>query len=289
MRSTTGGFFAVVVVIGTLVAVAAACSSGTKAATTTSTTLRIPHATETTAPTPTRPRASLEFREVESSNDSPLIVPARERACSTRHLVSVASGTVLFDRKHQYCYFVGRVLLTGAGIASATVVYDSNASTWSVNVRWSNNDFLKKIAQPLVNKQVAIVVKGVVQSAPVINLGIEGQDVLINTGTYTRAQAVEVAASIMGIAASQVPVDANGSPADVCNAMNDAARAASAVFYANNGGAYPKTFSDMEKSNPPTLELPKDVTGTRTVLTGNGWKLTMTGGGGSAPTFTCSA
>jgi len=81
---------------------------------------------------------------------------------------------------------------------------------------------------------------------------------------------------------------ANGFPAEACNMMNDAARAASAVFYANNGGTYPKNFGDMENGNPRLLELPNGVTGTGTVLTGNDWKLTMTGGGKFIPTFTCS-
>ncbi|MGO9872181.1 MAG: hypothetical protein ACLPVY_00145 [Acidimicrobiia bacterium] len=83
-------------------------------------------------------------------------------------------------------------------------------------------------------------------------------------------------------------VNGNGSSEVMCNAMSDSGRAASAVFYANYGSVYPTTFGEMEHSKPLLLELPTGVTGTGKILTGHGWTVTMTGGGRSQPTFTCS-
>ena len=72
-----------------------------------------------------------------------------------------------------------------------------------------------------------------------------------------------------------------------CQASKDAAKAATAVYYANNDGAYPATFAAMTGSTPPMLELADGVTATSpTVLTGDGWTLTLTPG--SPPTYACA-
>ena len=55
--------------------------------------------------------------------------------------------------------------------------YDSTNSQFVTNIHFKNNDFVDKIAGPLVGKQVAIELDGVVQSAPTINPGITGRDV----------------------------------------------------------------------------------------------------------------
>lgn len=99
-----------------------------------------------------------------------------------------AQEVVLPDRLHQYCYVLGPAVVTGKSIGSASTLYDSTQSQWSTNVHFKNNDFLTKIAGPYVNKEVAIELDGVVQSAPVINPGITGRDVEI-TGNFTQGQA----------------------------------------------------------------------------------------------------
>jgi len=99
-----------------------------------------------------------------------------------------AQEVVLPDRLHQYCYVLGPAIVTGKSIGSASTLYDSTQSQWSTNVHFKNNDFLTKIAGPYVNKEVAIELDGVVQSAPVINPGITGRDVEI-TGNFTQGQA----------------------------------------------------------------------------------------------------
>jgi len=182
MQSTNRRFSTLVVVI--LVALAAACSSTTSKTAPARTSTPVADTTVATTPSSTRPRGSLEFSELEYAGLSPFVFPAKERVCATKHFSSVKPaipGTVLFDRKHQYCYFVvGPVLLTGADVESASVVYDPTESEWAVDLHWSNNDFLTKIAHPQVNKIVAIVLNGVVQSAPVINPGITGNEMSIS-------------------------------------------------------------------------------------------------------------
>jgi prepilin-type N-terminal cleavage/methylation domain-containing protein len=80
----------------------------------------------------------------------------------------------------------------------------------------------------------------------------------------------------------------NGKTAS-CNASADAARAATAVFYANTNGTYPATLSAMTASTPPMLVLPAGGTANPTTqYTVNGWTLTMTPHSPNAPTYSCS-
>jgi prepilin-type N-terminal cleavage/methylation domain-containing protein len=72
-----------------------------------------------------------------------------------------------------------------------------------------------------------------------------------------------------------------------CGASKDAATAASAVWFANNGNTYPTTFTQLTAApaafTPPT----NAVVAAQTVT--NGWVLTMSGGTATtAPTFVCS-
>jgi hypothetical protein len=72
-----------------------------------------------------------------------------------------------------------------------------------------------------------------------------------------------------------------------CFATRDAATAASAVVYATKGN-YPKTFFAMTKGSEPALVANDDTTVTAHTITGAGWKLTISGGGKTEPTFTCA-
>jgi preprotein translocase subunit SecD len=103
-----------------------------------------------------------------------------------------AQEVVLPDRQRQFCYVLGPALVTGKSVGSASTLYDSTQSQWSANVHFKNDDFLKKIAQPLVGQQVAIELDGVVQSAPKINPGITGRDVEI-TGNFSQSEANQLA------------------------------------------------------------------------------------------------
>jgi preprotein translocase subunit SecD len=183
--------FAVIVIL------CGACSSGAAKTTPPS----------TTASGAARPRATLDFRAVQYDGSlSPVIAAASDPSCTRRHGIPPGSpDEVLLDRKHEHCYLVGRVLLTGVGIDSASVGYDSTSSQWVVDLHFRNNDFVTKVATPYVNRQIVIVLNNVVQSSPTINPGITGRDIEVVSG-YSRAQAIEAAASILGVAPSEVRV-----------------------------------------------------------------------------------
>jgi prepilin-type N-terminal cleavage/methylation domain-containing protein len=89
------------------------------------------------------------------------------------------------------------------------------------------------------------------------------------------------AVAIVGIAGLT-----NKGNSSACSATLDAAKSAAAVHYANNAGVYPSSFADMTGATPPELTLASGVTAGATTLTGNGWTVTMTGGGTTANTFT---
>ncbi len=92
------------------------------------------------------------------------------------------------------------------------------------------------------------------------------------------------AVAIVGIAGLT-----NKGNSSACSATVDAAKAAAAVHYANTGGQYPASFAAMTGTNPPELTLASGVKDNGTTLTGNGWTVTMTGGGSGPNTFTGTA
>jgi preprotein translocase subunit SecD len=125
------------------------------------------------------PKATLEFHAVLATTPRAGCKPTQDHP---------ASSSWLLDRDRTACYLVGPVILRGASIESAHANLDPTASLWVVKVHFRNDDFVAKVARPYVNKQVAIVVDGVVQSAPTINPGIADRDVTIS-GSLTRAEA----------------------------------------------------------------------------------------------------
>jgi preprotein translocase subunit SecD len=64
-----------------------------------------------------------------------------------------------------------------------------------VQVKFKNDDFLNKVAKAEVNKDVAIDLDGIVESAPKINPGITGRDVQI-TGSFTEKEASNLALAL---------------------------------------------------------------------------------------------
>ena len=75
------------------------------------------------------------------------------------------------------------------------------------------------------------------------------------------------------------------SQTSACVATKDASVAASAAYEADNG-TWPTSFSDLTNAN--VLVLPADATVSGRTLLGNGWTLTMSGGGSSPNTFACT-
>jgi hypothetical protein len=111
---------------------------------------------------------------------------------------------LLADRTRTYCYDLGPTLLTGTDVAAADAVANPSTSLWQVDVRFANDDFAKKVAAVEIGKQIAIVMGGVVQSAPTINAGITGNIVTISGG-YDEATAREIAARIDPSSRSRIP------------------------------------------------------------------------------------
>ena len=97
------------------------------------------------------------------------------------------------------------------------------------------------------------------------------------------------AVAIVGIAG----LTNTGSKA-ACTQSRDGAKAASAAFYANQSpNAWPANFQAMATqsatNSPPVFEVPASSSWTSNmILKGNGWNLTMSGGGATQPTFACS-
>ena len=93
-----------------------------------------------------------------------------------------------------------------------------------------------------------------------------------------------VAATTTTVAATTTTTD----PAHGCAATATSALSAVEVFWAaSRTHQYPTTFAALAATTPPLLSL-HDLHVTAKQLIGNGWTLTMRGGGTIIPTFTCS-
>jgi prepilin-type N-terminal cleavage/methylation domain-containing protein len=101
------------------------------------------------------------------------------------------------------------------------------------------------------------------------------------------------AVAIVGIAGLT-----NNGKTSACQASLDAAKAATAVHYANNNGTYPTGLGQLTAGTNPEWEAPTGILPTVvaagppqvTAITTNGWTLTMTQGAttSNAPTFVCT-
>ncbi|MEY3361873.1 MAG: hypothetical protein RL531_1592 [Actinomycetota bacterium] len=89
---------------------------------------------------------------------------------------------------------LGPTLLTGEAVSSADGTFENGS--WGVTVNFTGQggqDFVDKVADPNVGKQVAIVLDGVVQSAPVINAGITAGNPVRISGEFTQQEAEDLA------------------------------------------------------------------------------------------------
>jgi preprotein translocase subunit SecD len=103
-----------------------------------------------------------------------------------------AQQVILPDKDKVLCYLLGPTIMTGRNIGSASAVVNTSSGAWQVDVTFKNDDFVNLIASKYVNKQIAIVLDGVVQSAPTINSGITGRNVTI-TGNFSSKEAHQLA------------------------------------------------------------------------------------------------
>jgi hypothetical protein len=72
-----------------------------------------------------------------------------------------------------------------------------------------------------------------------------------------------------------------------CASARDAARAASAAYYANTM-RFPTTFRELTAGPTPVLELGEATLVDDTTLTGRTWTLTIAGDGTDVPEFECT-
>ncbi|MDQ1457349.1 MAG: preprotein translocase subunit SecD [Actinomycetota bacterium] len=150
--------------------------------------------TSTGAPAPTT-TAKGATTTVKGATTTTTVPAADAGTCRDGKLVTpdVADKEVILpDLNRTACYALGPTILTGRNVGTATAVVDTTTAAWIVNVHFKNDDFVKKVATPYVNKQVAIELDGIVQSAPTINSGITGRDVTIS-GQFTSKQAHQLA------------------------------------------------------------------------------------------------
>jgi preprotein translocase subunit SecD len=92
------------------------------------------------------------------------------------------------------CYVLDPVVLTGERVRTALASDEPTSGGWGVDIRFEHGAFAP-VATQYVNRQVAMVVDGVVLSAPMINPGITG-DVVRISGPLTSATAKGLAASL---------------------------------------------------------------------------------------------
>ncbi|MCU1458926.1 MAG: protein-export rane protein SecD [Actinomycetia bacterium] len=173
-RQTTGGTDPVATTkAGTTTTTAAATTTTAKGKTSTT---KAP--TTTTAPLPTKAILTTNGGDQAHANQV-VILPGRPQD------------------KPPVAYILCPAALTGKNVSGATATFISGGGSqggWGVDATFRNGgaQFVSNIAQPLVNKQVAIVLDGVVQSAPTINAGITGSNVRIS-GSFTEGDAKDLA------------------------------------------------------------------------------------------------
>jgi general secretion pathway protein G len=92
-----------------------------------------------------------------------------------------------------------------------------------------------------------------------------------------------IAIVVVGVLAAVAIVGINGltnkGENSSCQATKDAARAAVAVHYANNDGAYPSTFQQMIDADELNIADNVTVGGADKTLSANGWTVTLGTGG----------
>jgi DNA-directed RNA polymerase specialized sigma24 family protein len=156
----------------------------------------------------TLPFSHLEFREVVGSlpwsgpqGGSPTTTAqgceSGKQVTPATDITPEATQIVLPDTEpHQVCYVVGASVLDRPDLAGVDVRQDPQTNDWQLLVHFPDDSFIQQVAQPLVGKNVAIVVDNVVLSAPTINEGITGRDIQI-AGSFTEDQARQLAAGLI--------------------------------------------------------------------------------------------
>ena len=116
--------------------------------------------------------SSLEFRTVHATF-SRVQTCTRSRHCRLHGLFSVIV-------RRRRASTSAPTLLPGTNVAGAQAEVNPATNAWEVNVHFADDAFVTKVATPYVGKRIAIVLDGVVLSAPTIEPGITGRDITIS-------------------------------------------------------------------------------------------------------------
>ena len=174
-------------------------------------------ATPSTVSSSVSSKLSLEFRPVKAVVSTRRLRSrssgARANARTCASLITPASARKPYERVRDALRPAARVLLSPRPHARERIerrLGDRGLRhpdrVVGVSTSTSTNDaFLTKIAQPLVNQRIAVVLAGFVQSVATINPGMPGQTFVI-IGCFTQSGAADVAAAILGVAPSSVHV-----------------------------------------------------------------------------------
>ncbi|MGO9872170.1 MAG: hypothetical protein ACLPVY_00090 [Acidimicrobiia bacterium] len=206
--------------VGCVILVLASCSSGSKtvAPPTVTTSSTTNPGVYVGGPTGSTPQSTAELRGIYAS-----ALPQGEPegvSCSnlgTKEGAQVPRPNLVdFNPTRTTCYLLGPELATRTNIVGASVVRVHGAATglvWAVDVRLDRVDLLRGPAEGFMGHNIAVVVDGVVRWTPTLGGG-HNSAVLFSQfaevpAQYTRAEAITIAASIAGIAPSQVRVYSN--------------------------------------------------------------------------------
>jgi preprotein translocase subunit SecD len=139
--------------------------------------------TTTTAPT----------QEASSCREGELVTPRDQDTAEAERVILPDFPDE--DGNHNVCFILGPTIMTGRDVGSADKVVDPQSGGWQVDVSFNNDDFVNKVAGPYVNQPVAIVLDGVVYSAPTIQPGITGRNVTIS-GDFSEKDAGQLAVTL---------------------------------------------------------------------------------------------
>ena len=150
--------------------------------------------TPTTAKATTPTTAPAAQQGPSSCENGALVTPPEQNTAAAQQVI-LPERPAKPGQTPTICYVLGPTLMTGKDVGTASATVDPTSASWIVQVHFKNNDFVTKIAQPYVGKQVAITLDQEVVSAPTINQGITGQDVQI-TGNFSSHDAHQLALAL---------------------------------------------------------------------------------------------
>jgi hypothetical protein len=150
---------------------------------------------------------------------------------------------------------------------------------------------MRQQGSSLVGVLMIVLVLGGLTAAAVVGVSsLTGGDNSIVTGTTVTGPTASGSPSTTGHKGG-IGAEIGIATAAACNASAAVARSVSTSYFATSGGQYPVKWADLTASNAPLFKPAANVTinaGNPAELDGPGWKLTMAGGGTTAPTFTCA-